>query len=78
MALEKRTVENARLCNESTILEDMQEPVLNCYEYSCNNVKKYGALNETAKALKLCPRYAERIVERGEIIASKEENMKKT
>ena len=28
--------------------------VLNCYEYFCDIGKKYGALNETAKALKLC------------------------
>ena len=60
-----------------TFSEDIQEPALNCYKYFCNNVKKYGALNETTKALKLCQRYAERIVERGEIRASKEENMKR-
>ena len=78
--MEKRTVENARPSNKSTsrvaISEDMQEPKLNCYEYFCNNVKKYGALNETAKTLKPYQCSVVRIVEIGEIRASEEENMK--
>ena len=41
-----------RALNRVAILEDMQKAVLNCYNYFCNNGKKYGALNETVKALK--------------------------
>ena len=69
-----------RPSDESTsrvaISEDIQKAVLNCYEYFCNNGKRYGVLYETAKALKLCKRSVERIVERREVRASKEENMK--
>ena len=49
----------------------MQNAILNCHEYFINNEKKYGALNETAKTLKLCKRSVEIIVERGELRASK-------
>ena len=50
---ERQSVDNARPSNDSNstsrvaILEDMWEAVLNCYEYFCNNGKKYGVLNET-------------------------------
>ena len=36
-----------------TVSEETQKAVLNCYKYFCNNGKKYGAINETAKALKM-------------------------
>ena len=66
---EKENVDNARPSNKSSswvaISENMQRPVLKCYEYFCNNGKKYSAFNETAKALKLCKRSVERTAERG-------------
>ena len=55
---EKESVDNARPSNDTiskvAISEDRQKAALNRYEYFCNNGKKYGNLNETAKALKLC------------------------
>ena len=48
----------------------MQRAVLTCHEHFCNNEKKNGALNETAKALKLCKRSVERIIGIGKVRAS--------
>ena len=49
----------------------MQNAVLNCYQYFCNNDKIYGAVNETAKALKMGQSTVARIVRRGEVRISR-------
>ena len=49
----------------------MQKAVLNCYQYFCNNGKKYGAVNETGKALKMGQSTVLRIVRRGEVRISR-------
>ena len=53
------------------VSEKMQKAVLNCYQYFCNNGKKYGAANETAKALKMGHSTFARIVRRGEVRISR-------
>ena len=49
----------------------MQKAVLNCYQYFCSNSQKYGAENETAKALKMGQNMVARIVRRGEVRISR-------
>ena len=45
----------------------MQKAVLNFYQYFYNNGAKYGAVNETAKALKMGESTVARILRRGEV-----------
>ena len=45
--------------------------VLNCYQYFSNNGKKYDAVNETAKALKMVQSTVVRIVRTGEVRISR-------
>ena len=53
------------------VSEEIQRAVFNVYEYFCSNVKKYGAVTETAKALKLSHKTVSRIIKRGEVKPSK-------
>ena len=53
------------------VSEEMQKAVLNCYQYFCDNGKKYGAVKETVKTLKMGLGTVARIVRRGEVRISR-------
>ena len=61
--------ENSR--STVAVSEEMQKAVLNYYQYFCINDKKYSAINETAKALKMGQNIFVRIVRRGEVRISR-------
>ena len=71
MGKSRRSKVSDRCKSTVAVSEEMQRAVLNVYEYFCNNVRKYGAANETAKALKLSNSTVSRIIKRGEVSVSK-------